>query len=105
MTKPQPIAEVVVTPSYRGSSILMIMTSNPDADSWVRDNAPEYGILFVPEDSKYRKDFSLHVDKNYKVNEVAAYIRTMGADDTDNLTAFEPADAASPQDGGETEEE
>lgn len=82
---------------------MAITTSNPDADSWVRDNAPEFGILFVPEDSAFLNSFSLHVDDNYKAEEVAAYIRNMGSTDADDLTAFDAA-PASATGGTETEE-
>lgn len=79
--KPEPIAEIVITPSFKGSSVLNILAATPDADQWVRGNAEEFGTLFYPEDSKHWNSFSLHVDNNYDTHEVTEYIRTMGGGD------------------------
>ena len=86
--RPQPIAEIVVTRGDPRASILRLFAATPDADGWIRENTREFGILFVPEDSRYNNYFSLHVDDNYIVDEVIDYIRSVGKDSTDDPAAL-----------------
>ncbi len=100
MDKPKPIAEVIVTPLVP-ETFLAITVSSPDADAWVRENAGEFGELFLPERTKHGKDFVLHIFANYRQNEVAEYIRAMGGADkeaapsafADSLDATDTEDA------------
>lgn len=95
--KPQPIAEVTV--SYL-KYVLNIEVSSNDAREWVRDHAGEFGRLLELESSA----FQLVTSDLYSPDDVAAYIRTMGASDTDDdLSAFNAAAAPDSADGAQEE--
>lgn len=101
MTKPQPIAEIVVkeVDSQYFVGILEITVTSNDARDWVRDNAKEFGSLIEYETDMIPDNFQLRISSLYDPLQVAAFIRSMGSTDDDtDLTAFAPANAT----GGET---
>lgn len=97
MTKPQPIAEIVI--EMRGDNHLIIYTSSPDALSWLLDNANEFGFMF-----ELNNCYLLNVHPTWNLSEVAAYIRTMGAPEQADLSAFNTAPPVSDGDAADTGE-
>lgn len=77
MTKPTPIAEIVVVtnvyPSYPNA--IQIYCGSRDAEEWVRQNAIEFGcLLYVDVEKMWRLD----VNPLFKLSEVVKYLEKMG---------------------------
>jgi len=72
-TLPQPKAEIVV--EVASDKILWIVTSSPDAASWIESQAIRFGSLYPPEHCDH---YDLFVSSAYDTDEVARYLRTGG---------------------------
>ncbi len=90
MTKPRPIAEIVVE-GIKDGTILEISVASQDAREWVTENIHQFGAVI--ELSNWTYDFQLVVGSLFVADEVAVYLRTQGASENDSAspTAFDTA--------------
>ncbi len=74
MTKPQPKAEIAIQTAYNP---LWIYVGTSDAESWLLDNAEEFGQLRKSDNDAF---WVLSVSPLYDTKEVREYLLSMGED-------------------------
>ncbi len=76
--KPTPSAEIVITKTIGGTERSMnIVCTSDDARLWLESNAPTYGQLIPPVQSKHNA-YRLIVSPAYNVDDVKRYILKAG---------------------------
>lgn len=76
MTKPEPIAEIAI---QTAENPLWIHVGTPDAESWLLDNAGEFGQLRRSANDAF---WVLSVSPLYDIKEVRDHLLSMGEDPT-----------------------
>ncbi len=74
-TKPLPKREIAIS---FATSPMYIFTLTQDATNWISDHAGEFGKLYEP--NEIDKSFTHFVSPLWNVEEVKAYLETMGVD-------------------------